>query len=506
MLFRANAYPILLQEGRSDLYAVVDAQSSALLGARACLAGSEEALDECLRSLFNGFPSTDSPLPAVLQVTQASIETLLSPHLAPQGVRVEVVTDDDVAATVREAKTFLQARLDETAPQEKPYEARSSEDYSPYGPIRMRGTPYWLIAKKLASEGWIQADGRIGMGMYDIVDRELMAPCLQVARDTLQHTAEPHAYATVVAKIFSYRDWVPLVGQYEACGRQIFDLNDRLTEMLVHTDLGEVTLQDLHLPYDACFIRFGARSEIRLPFDEGRWEYVDGAFVAWAPWDDAGGRRLKLGFASVHEDGMGFGYPGPTFDLIPEELMLPVPDAIARALDRRVRLLGTPEPGDSESTAALKSYIRHELEESGDIVKAAASLLVNALFYLESIEHHLPAPTPGRDTPPDLLAKWMSVPQVRRHKQVSRLTADGYAVVRMVGSEIDVGSTKAATGVNLHRKVHWRRGHWRMQRHGEALAQRKRIWIKPTLVGADHADEVELPGRIYVPTAPNAPN
>lgn len=505
VLFKANAHPILLPDGRSDLYAVVDARSGKLLGARASLSANDQLISDGLRALMEKVESEALVWPSVLQIAEASLEPLVRPLIEPYGVRVEVTTDADVAAVVGEARTFLRSRLDETVPQERPYEATSGEDYSPYGPIRMRRAPYWLLGKKLASEGWIRSDGRIGLGLYDVIDSELLRPALDYASKTLQNTADPFAYGTTLAKLFSYRDWVPLVGQYEACGRQIFDLNDRLTEMLVHTDVGEVTLQDLHLPYDACFIRFGARSEIRLPFEEGRWEYVDGAFVGWTPYDESGERRLKLGFSTVHEDGLGVGYPGPTFDLLPEELKLPVPDAIARALERRVRRLATPEPGDNDSAAALKSYIRQEAEDSGEVVAAAASLLVNALFYLESIEHHLPSPSPGRDTPPDLLAKWMSVPQQRRHKQVSRLTADGYAVVRMVGGEIDAGS-KVSAGVGLNRKVHWRRGHWRMQRHGEALAQRKRIWIKPTLVGAEHSDSVELPGRIYVPSASNTTN
>lgn len=505
VLFKVNSHPILMQEGRSDLLALLDARSGKLLAAQPTLSANDQIIAEGLRSLIEKAESESTAWPSRLQVTEAVLASLVRPLVEPHGVRVEACTDADVAGIIGEARTYLRASLDETVAQERPYEATSSEDYSPYGPIRMRRSPYWLLAKRLAAEGWIRSDGRIGLGLYDLIDSELLGPALEYASKTLQNTADPFAYGTILAKLFSYRDWVPLVGQYEACGRQIFDLNDRLTEMLVHTDVGEVTLQDLHLPYDACFIRFGARSEIRLPFEEGRWEYVDGAFVAWTPYDEAGERRLKLGFATVHEDGLAVGYPGPTFDLLPEELKLPVPDAIARALQRRVRLQATPEPGDNESVQALKSYIRQEAEDSGEVVAAAASLLVNALFYLESIEHHLPSPSPGRDTPPDLLAKWMSVPQQRRHKQVSRLTADGYAVVRMVGGEIDAGS-KVSTGAGLNRKVHWRRGHWRMQRHGEALAQRKRIWIKPTLVGADHSDSVELPGRIYVPSASNTPN
>ena len=34
-------------------------------------------------------------------------------------------------------------------------------------------------------------------------------------------------------------------------------------------------------------------------------------------------------------------------------------------------------------------------------------------------------------------------------------------------------------------RLHWRRGHWRDQRHGEGLHLRKRLWIQPTIVNAE---------------------
>lgn len=41
------------------------------------------------------------------------------------------------------------------------------------------------------------------------------------------------------------------------------------------------------------------------------------------------------------------------------------------------------------------------------------------------------------------------------------------------------------TGSHASPRLHWRRGHWRDQRHGEALQLRKRLWIQPTIVNAE---------------------
>lgn len=48
------------------------------------------------------------------------------------------------------------------------------------------------------------------------------------------------------------------------------------------------------------------------------------------------------------------------------------------------------------------------------------------------------------------------------------------------------GSAPRPSGSHGHLAMHWRTGHFRMQRHGPALSLVKRIWIEPMLVGAGH--------------------
>jgi hypothetical protein len=95
------------------------------------------------------------------------------------------------------------------------------------------------------------------------------------------------------------------------------------------------------------------------------------------------------------------------------------------------------------------------------------------------------------------VAKWQNNPS-KRNKLKAALTADGYAIVRLVGTELDAGKPQqGATG--LSRRIHWRRGHWRMQPYGPESALRRRIWIKPMLVGSDAGQGVEpLHGHIYM--------
>lgn len=373
---------------------------------------------------------------------------------------------------------------------------------SAYGPIRLRGSMGYVYAQQAARAGAITVDGMVSSTLYASINRDIFEPAIASVAAAVRSGEYPEdCVGQLLAKLKATEHWVPMYGQYELAGRQIFDLHDRLTDMLLATDLGDSTLENLHLPYDALYLRFGAQDSIKLPFDEDRFEFFDGAFVARSPWDESGS-RIKIGFTTVHEDGTGVDYPGYFFDILPSELSLPVEEAIEVAM---ARLLATyrDDEGASPNTRALNSHLREYVEESATMIRAAAALLVNALFYVESISGALPAEEPGRDTPPERVSRWMHAPLDKRRKQRSALTADGYAIVRLVGKEV---ATEAAPSAGIHAsvRVHWRRGHWRQQRHGAGRALIKRIWIKPVLVGKDAMqDDTPVPGHVYAIGAPD---
>lgn len=124
-------------------------------------------------------------------------------------------------------------------------------ELSAHAPIRLRGLAYYQYPRNAVSMGWITTDGMIRQGLHEDVERVLVHPATQfVIRSALAGDLPGSAADQTMAKIPSYSDWVPLFGQYEACGKQIFDLHDSLTELLKHTDVNERTLEDLRLPYD----------------------------------------------------------------------------------------------------------------------------------------------------------------------------------------------------------------------------------------------------------------
>lgn len=374
---------------------------------------------------------------------------------------------------------------------------------SPYAPIRHRDDLWWTYGRVAGKDGHVRSDGRISPELRPMIEQHLIQVYM---RGFIEHSRESPNFqmmlGTYLPRVNSLLDWVPMAAQYELCGRQIFDLDDRLVEMFRETDLGECTLESLHLPYEAFFVRFGRQDNSRLVFDgdptgvgEVTYEYLDGAFVARTPWDD-NTFRLKIGFTTAKADGSGVMLPGYFLDFRPDEQRLPIEQAIEAAFARKVAQI-TDEPGD-EQTRAINSWFRQYAEDGAGLLRAGAKLLVNTLFYLETVHDKPAVPEPGRDTPPERVARWFQTPVAKRRKQESGLTADGYAVVRLVGSEVHRLGSTAAGEMGSSIKVHWRRGHWRQQPCGEGLTLRKRIWIKPVMVGAKHHDGRELPGHVYV--------
>lgn len=371
--------------------------------------------------------------------------------------------------------------------------------YSPYAPVRYQLETWWKFAVGVARDGLMVADGRFKIDLPNYIMKQLIEPTMfHVAKQMMEEFPDPKDHGQLIgqffAKFLEQRHWVPLVAQYILNGRQIFDLTDDVVELLHQTDFGDCTLEDWQPPYEAFFIRFGKCDDIRIPWEDD-FEYLDGAFVAVTPWSDDGReRRIKFGFTTSKKNGQGVMMPGYFIDFLPDEQKLPIRDAIDHAIDRRISSFDdTPDDGNSEK--ALNAHRRQEVADGGEILKQAVALIINALFYLESIGDKRDL-EPGRDTPPSLVVQWASASPRQREKLKSKLLSQGYSTVYILGREIDV-NIKNNTYDTGTKRAHWRRGHWRKQRHGTGNLLLKRIWMKPQMIGADKVHD-DLPGHIYV--------
>lgn len=354
----------------------------------------------------------------------------------------------------------------------------------------------------------MKADGQISTVLPEIIQRNLIERVVDlISRDNssfsgLEKDDADGAKLSAVARVLEMRNWVPLAGQYILNGRQIFDIHDGLTEMLLHTDLGDCTLSGLRLPYDCFYIHFGKQDEIKVPWDDD-FEYVDGAFVAVTPWDpsdtsEEAQKRYKVGLSTVKKDGSGVAMPGYFIDFTPAEAGIPIEAAIETAIKRRKEHFFEGAVEGSVNYALAQSRAHH-LDEGYELAKKALRLIFNSLFYLESLGT-LPDETVGRDVSAQLTAEWLAAKPDRRFKVKQKLNAQGYTVVKLVGTELTEAYPSRGTREGV--STHWRRGFFREQAHGPKLTLRKRIWVKPVVVNPGKGAVTEVPGHVYVAPGP----
>lgn len=309
---------------------------------------------------------------------------------------------------------------------------------SPYAPIRWRKELWWRFAQEAAQQGYIQSNGMIAGTLPDLIQQELMRRMMVGMRDYLAKNPDGKTMvAQAVAKFMEQRHWVPLLGQYELNGRQIFDLRDDLTEMLLANDLAHRALENLSLPYECFYVRFGKQENIKVPFGDD-FEFVDGAFVAVTPWQETPNsvpqKRYKVGLSTVKKTGEGVMMPGYFMDFTPEEARMPIDKAVDAAMERRRAAFfdGVPE---GTMAAGLSEIRAAELADGATLARKALPLVFNALFYLAALEN-VPSDEPGRDTPAELTVKWRNSKPDRRHKVRGQLLARGYPLVKLVGKEV----------------------------------------------------------------------
>ena len=370
---------------------------------------------------------------------------------------------------------------------------------SPYAPVRYRGVPWWEVARDLARGGFVTPEGMIHANLYNMINQGYMRPEMARMIEHLRSTGAEEAIGPTLAMMADAPEWIVLAAQFDQCGREIFDLTEGLVAAFNETDLGNTTLEDWHTPYPAFFLRFGKQPHLKLNFDglgeDTQFEYLEGAFVAVSRVDGPfEGIRIRMGMTSVKEDGSGLLGFGHFLDFHPQTHAMPIEDAIDAALQMRNARIDS-EPTPDESVNAIDLYRKERYADTAELLREGARLVFNSLFYIESLAAS-PERAPGRDVPQALVEKWESVVGHKREKLRSKLTADGYTVVRLLGRDFKEDEEEPSPPTGATVRTHWRRAHWRQQACGEGMKQRKRVRIPKVLVNRDQLED-ELPGRIY---------
>ncbi len=378
------------------------------------------------------------------------------------------------------------------------------EQSSPYAPIRFRSEIWWRIADRYAKARDVLANGMVRESFKEQFTNDVLNPWIDSAKSAYKDHPDRDAMQVYsVAQAVELQYWIPLASQFLLNGKQIFDMDQALMEQLMLTDLGDSTLRDWNPVYDCFYLRLGKQEGAALPFLDGAQQHLEGAFIAVTPYDVPGevsGNRIKIGMTTVKDDGTPTEWPAFFLDILPKEQSLPIVDCFDAAISRRIANFSgqQQDPSVVGGLMAGINRLRAELaRESGDLMKGAMQLVVNALFYIETMGKDVGIKGPGRDIPTSLAEQWESTPN-RRHKLEQALTRDGYSIVRHVGREFAQGRPTGSGTVSTH----WRRGHYRDQPYGPQKSLVKRVWIKPTIIAAEQADSSSTPGHIYKAARP----
>jgi hypothetical protein len=141
------------------------------------------------------------------------------------------------------------------------------------------------------------------------------------------------------------------------------------------------------------------------------------------------------------------------------------------------------EKGQITEKASVRLPDRvEELRATNAQIKIAVNLALNCLAYATAEPEDLMTVYPV-DTPP----AWIAAGNNRkgREKFAKDLLENLYLSCKQIGGNLRPRTMKTVDGQSTA-AAHHRRGHWRRQAHGPALASRKIIWVKPTFVHGNH--------------------
>lgn len=311
-------------------------------------------------------------------------------------------------------------------------------------------------------------------------------------------------------------------GRFVQAGRQIMDFPPSLVEMLAKTDVSDIPLDSIKMPYASQYLYFGPQADMEL---EPGW-LVDGAYVEerGEPGD------IRFTITAVPSDRslsrLWFVHPEPVYtqDFVGDYRKMDLATAMDTVLSDKLAGLNKRR---SSQGGDITEQLRREADASGEdmhentqiidispqmaderlaqvnrrhpVYSAALQLVVNALCYVTAYPDDIDTVWPA-GTPETLKAKAEAGKGKEVMRAKSKLAALGYVPVHVCGKKIDDQRSKAAASAThgqSHHASHWRRGHWRNQVHGPARSLRKLIWVMPVLVGASQRDEPEL-GHLYL--------
>lgn len=347
-------------------------------------------------------------------------------------------------------------------------------------------------------------------GMMTSVDsiNELIAPLVsEINRKAMNTPLKDRVNENMVHMVVNNEvNILQNVGLFHLFGKQIIDIDTKLTDMFKKTDVDDIPLNMLQLPFASQYIFFGRQDDIELV---PGWCF-DGAYVEKFPSDN----NLRITITSVpkvdSQTRLWYIKPEPIYhQRIPNadssiDLITAITQVFSDAIQSIASRVQTdiPElhlPNGLRLVDVSKRNDKDRLshnEKGFEAFIKAIRLIANSVCYLSAYPDDSDPVWPD-DAPSTLVIKATSVDIKVAERAQSKLEKLGYHKLRYYGKHYEHNFEKT---IGTGRASHWRRGHWRRQAYGPHSSLRKMIWLMPMLVG--NPGDAEIEGHIYSTKAP----
>ena len=306
---------------------------------------------------------------------------------------------------------------------------------------------------------------------------------------------------------------------HRANGGAIYTLPDRLVEEFDNTECGEVHIGDITLPFPSCYLSFTPPEPVSL----SSCAVVDGCY--FNRQGDEYLMMLTTRLADVdYERSLSLACLDPTFSIrlpatdpdlsINDAVEKGIADFLADNAPPPEDLTQTVERPDGTTTTLVDVRTRNrrrrieQFRAQEPSFRKCLNILVNAACFISFRPEDIDDSWVG-NPPAELIAALEDSGKTRagraRKRDAVRILNDAdYVRIRICGKALFSEPTSGEElGAGKSPRAHWRRGHWRRQRHGPGLSLFHMRWIRPTLVCKDVGPIVDA--RIYDVQEPEAP-
>ena len=271
--------------------------------------------------------------------------------------------------------------------------------------------------------------------------------------------------------------------QWALNGKALYSISEELVHAFSLSDCGQMSVEDVIAEPHNFYMHFEKHSAHYITLPGGA--LLEGAYVFHVPRIST---RIVLCGRNPGAQPLERWKERYNLRLPSHFLQMPVTEAIDLALKEDLRDIQSAAEqfkNDDKKTYNAELLIARMME-GRESYEQALQLVLNALAYKKGYSNDQKIEWPP-EAPPKLVRQVSSESSRERARGESKLLELGFIPVTYVGRLFS--NTVFRNDGQLHKKAHWRRGHWRNQFYGEARALRKLIWLQPTLVGQNQLAE-----------------